>query len=165
VYNGVPVRINDYFRVYPNYAYSLYDYEMFLTWAKQGGEYKYRAVVGMTDPLEMITYIRNKGYATGVTYIQNVMRIINQYNLTKYDTVALTDGKVDVISSPAPTTTEPNTTDKYHVGTAIENGIVQNRTGAFHVLDNAVKEATNKGLKVFDITTGKQIYPTVQSTS
>lgn len=161
VYNGVPVRINDYFRVYPNYAYSLYDYEMFLTWAKQGGDYKYRAVVGMTDPLEMITYIRNKGYATGVTYIQNVMRIINQYNLTKYDQIALTNGTVDTISSAdkPKQTDQPDTSDKYHVGTSIVNGIVQNRTGAFHVLDNAIKEATKKGLKVFDVTTGKQIYP------
>lgn len=75
--------------------------------------------------------------------------------MTKYDTIALTNGTVDTISYPAPITTEPNTSDKYHVGTSIKNGIVQDRTGAFHVLDNAIKEAAKKGLKVFDVTTGK----------
>lgn len=165
VYNGVPVRIKDYFRVYPNYACSLYDYEMFLTWAKQGGQYKYRAVVGMKDPQKMITYIRDKGYATGVTYITSVMRIINQYNLTKYDQIAISNGTVGSVSSAAPTTTEPNTTDKYHVGSSIKNGVVQDRVGAFHVLDNAIAEAKKKGLKVFDIATGNQIYPEVKPTA
>ena len=138
---------------------------MFLTWAKQNGDYKYRAVVGMTDPEKMITYIRDKGYATGTTYISSVMRIINQYNLTKYDQIALSNGTVDTVSSAAPITNQPNTVDKYHVGTAIKNGVVQNRTGAFHVLENAISEATKKGLKVFDITTGNQIYPSISSTS
>jgi len=138
---------------------------MFLTWAKQGGQYKYRAVVGMKDPQKMITYIRDKGYATGVTYITSVMRIINQYNLTKYDQIAISNGTVGSVSSAAPTTTEPNTTDKYHVGSSIKNGVVQDRVGAFHVLDNAIAEAKKKGLKVFDIATGNQIYPEVKPTA
>lgn len=163
VYNGVPTRKDDYFRVYPNYAYSIYDYEMFLTWAKYSvnSTYKYRDVVGMTDPKKMIEYIHSKGYATGTTYSSSVMRIINQYNLTKYDEVAITNGTIDAISSAdkSKPTDQPNTSDKYHVGSSIVNGVVQNRIGAFHVLDNAIKEATKKGLKVFDVTTGNQIYP------
>ena len=86
VYGGVPTTITAAFRVFPNYAYSILDYELFLTHVKLSAtQYKYRDVVGMTDPEAMITIISKRGYATGTTYISSVMRIINQYNLTKYD--------------------------------------------------------------------------------
>lgn len=106
VYNGVHVRINDAFRVFDSWAASLLDYELFLTHAKlDSNTYKYRKVVGMTDPLEMITHIRNMGYATGTTYITSVMRIINQYDLTKYDKIAIKaiqDGTTPDIPLPQP---------------------------------------------------------------
>lgn len=90
VYNGVPTTITAAFRVFPNYAYSILDYEMFLTHVKVGAnKYKYRDVVGMTDPMAMITIISKRGYATGTSYASSVMRIINQYNLTKYDKKAI----------------------------------------------------------------------------
>lgn len=91
VYGGVPTTITAAFRVFPNYAYSILDYELFLTHVKLSAtQYKYRDVVGMTDPEKMITLISKRGYATGTTYISSNMRIINQYNLTKYDKQAMT---------------------------------------------------------------------------
>ena len=90
VYGGVPTTVTAAFRVFPNYAYSILDYELFLTHVKiSANQYKYRDVVGMTDPQAMITKISQRGYATGTTYISSVMRIINQYNLTKYDKEAI----------------------------------------------------------------------------
>lgn len=90
VYGGVPTTITAAFRVFPNYAYSILDYELFLTHVKLSAtQYKYRDVVGMTDPEKMITLISKRGYATGTTYISSNMRIINQYNLTKYDEQAM----------------------------------------------------------------------------
>lgn len=90
VYGGVPTTITAAFRVFPNYAYSILDYELFLTHVKLSAtQYKYRDVVGMTDPEKMITLISKRGYATGTTYISSNMRIINQYNLTKYDKQAM----------------------------------------------------------------------------
>ncbi len=157
VYNGVAVRINDYFRVYPNYAYSLYDYEMFLTWAKQGGEYKYRAVVGMKDPKQMITYIRDKGYATGLTYITSVMRIINQYNLTKYDQIAISNGTVDTVSSAAPVTPQEIKDNYYRVAQSYSNGTYIGQIGAYTVKENAIAAAEKAHLSVFD-PEGNQIY-------
>jgi len=86
----VPTTIIDAFRIFPNYATSILDYEMFLTHAKiNSTQYKYRDVVGMTDPYEMITIISKRGYATGLTYVSSVMRIINEYDLTKYDKQAI----------------------------------------------------------------------------
>lgn len=109
VYGGVPTTIVAAFRVFPNYAYSILDYEMFLTHVKLSPtQYKYRDVVGMTDPEQMITLISKRGYATGPTYISSNMRLIKQYDLTKYDRVAfkaLQDGadtKIPVTPTPSP---------------------------------------------------------------
>ena len=43
----------------------------------------------MTDPQKMITEIGGRGYATGPTYPTSIMRVINQYDLTKYDKIAM----------------------------------------------------------------------------
>lgn len=109
VYNGVPTTITDWFRVFPNYAYSILDYELFLTHVKKTAtQYKYREVVGMTDPEKVITTIRNNGYATGVTYITNNMRIIKENDLTRFDKVAFKlvqeggDSVIPVVPTPSP---------------------------------------------------------------
>lgn len=148
VYGGVATRIDDYFRVYSNYAESILDYEMFLTHVKSGGNYKYRAVVGMTDPKAVITYIHNKGYATSPVYAESVMRVINQYDLTKYDREAgVTGSKVINI-------------DRYRVAKDFKNSNSVEQLGAFSVLENAKAMATtNPGYYVFDIETGEKIFP------
>ena len=104
VYGGVPTTVTAAFRVFPNYAYSILDYELFLTHVKANGAYKYREVVGMTDPQAMITVIHKKGYATGTTYTTSVMRIVNQYNLTQYDKKAIAE-----LQSSGSSTTSPDT--------------------------------------------------------
>jgi len=104
VYGGVPTTVTAAFRVFPNYAYSILDYELFLTHVKANGTYKYREVVGMTDPQAMITVIHKKGYATGTTYTTSVMRIVNQYNLTQYDKKAIAE-----LQSSGSATTSPDT--------------------------------------------------------
>lgn len=50
--------------------------------------YKYRKISGMVDPEKVITAISQGGYATDPNYITSVMRVITQYNLTKYDEIA-----------------------------------------------------------------------------
>lgn len=109
VYEGVPTIITAAFRVFPNYAYSILDYELFITHAKlSANKYKYRDVIGMTDPQKMITEIGGRGYATGPTYPTSIMRVINQYDLTKYDKIAIkalqdgADGDIPVIPTPTP---------------------------------------------------------------
>ena len=103
---GVPTIIVDSFRIFKNYAYSLLDYEMFLTHVRiSDTQYKYRSVVGMTDPLQMITKISQSGYATDPRYITSVMRIIEEHNLTRYDKMAikaLQDEATPDIPTPTP---------------------------------------------------------------
>lgn len=48
---------------------------------------RYANAIHSQSPLECITAIKNGGYATSPTYINTIMRIINENNLTKYDGV------------------------------------------------------------------------------
>lgn len=69
------------FRAYNSVAESVADYYDLITTSS-----RYTAAVNETDATKCITAIKNGGYATSPTYIQNVMSIVNQYNLTQYDT-------------------------------------------------------------------------------
>ena len=88
-YDGVPVIITDSFRVYDNIQQSFEDFLLFLTYASNygyGGTPKYGpAVLSIKNPGKLIKAVASRGYATGSTYADSVMRIINKHNLTKYD--------------------------------------------------------------------------------
>ena len=174
--NGI-VYINDSFRVFDTYAESLLDFEMFLSWAKVGNQYKYRKVVGMTDPYQVISAIRAgigtedkpSGYFTDRNYRTKIMNLINQYDLTKYDKIAFSNGNVPVATSPevvaetrsnSAVSDVSSVVDKYKVGSDFKNGKVVDQKGAFSVLSNAQKLADQTGMKIFDVTNGACIYPT-----
>ena len=46
---------------------------------------RYKNLRGITDPEKYLQTIKNDGYATSSTYVQNNMALVNQYNLTQYD--------------------------------------------------------------------------------
>ena len=89
VYGGTPTVINDNFRIFDSIEQSFCDFILFLLYASnQGynGKPKYgKEVVNIKDPATLIKEVGGRGYATGPTYPKNVMRIINENNLTKYD--------------------------------------------------------------------------------
>lgn len=68
------------FRAYESVAESVADYYDLIT-----GLDRYAGAVNETNAEKSITAIKNGGYATSPTYITNVMSIVNQYNLTQYD--------------------------------------------------------------------------------
>ena len=45
----------------------------------------YQCVKGVTEPLEYLENIRTAGYATSLTYVANLIAVIEKYNLTQYD--------------------------------------------------------------------------------
>ena len=47
----------------------------------------YSNVKGVTDPKEYITRLRNDGYATDLQYVDKVMKVINDNNLTRFDNI------------------------------------------------------------------------------
>lgn len=76
------------FRKYPSAAESVGDHSTYLLNAKNGSKKRYAGLKGETEPCKAITIIKNGGYATDTTYIEKIMRIINESNLTQYDAQA-----------------------------------------------------------------------------
>ena len=131
--DGKLVYITDSFRIYKNYENCIRDYEQFLLHVRNDLGYKYRSVQGLTDPRSVITIISKGGYATDPAYIDKVMKVISENNLTKYDEEA---GAVDK--------------DRYVVRRRWSESKYQ--IGAFHILDNAKKMADeNWGFRVYDL--------------
>lgn len=127
------------FRSYPDYRTCILDYEMFLLHVRNDYGYKYRAVQGLTDPQTVITAISRGGYATDPNYVESVMRVIRENNLTKYD--------------------KGGTVDKwYRVAKDYKEGKYVGQDNAYAVKANAIARAKETGLKAYD-PDGKQIYP------
>ena len=85
-YNGKLTYINDAFRKYQSIRDCIMDYCQFMRDAKRdNGSYKYRDVLGITDPAELIKQVRTRGYCTDPTYDYSIVKIIAKHNLTQYD--------------------------------------------------------------------------------
>lgn len=70
------------FRAYDSLAESIRDYFDLICNLS-----RYANAIHSKSPLECITAIKNGGYATTPTYINTIMAIIKENNLTKYDNV------------------------------------------------------------------------------
>ena len=82
-YDGINyTNINACFRAYNSLEESIKDYFDLIL-----GLSRYKKAINCSSPLECITAIKNGGYATSPTYINTIMAIINENNLTKYDSV------------------------------------------------------------------------------
>lgn len=46
---------------------------------------RYANLKGVTDPKVYLERIKEDGYATSLNYVENLMKVINAYNLTRYD--------------------------------------------------------------------------------
>lgn len=68
------------FRAYNNLQESISDYFDLITKNE-----RYRKACISNTPRECITAIKNGGYATSPEYIEIIMKLINSYDLTKYD--------------------------------------------------------------------------------
>ena len=83
-YDGHYVQIQDSFRSYPNAASAVVGYYDFIT-----GTPRYAGVVNNADYRDAVNKLIHTTdgapYATSPTYINNVISIIEQYNLTKWD--------------------------------------------------------------------------------
>lgn len=48
---------------------------------------RYKGLKGLTDPKEYLVALKEAGYATSFTYVDNLLRVIDSYGLTKYDNI------------------------------------------------------------------------------
>lgn len=76
---GTLTTIKDNFRVYSNMEEGVKGYFEFIQLSR------YQNLKGITDPKKYLETIKSDGYATSSTYVQNNMRLIEQYDLTQYD--------------------------------------------------------------------------------
>ena len=89
-YDGVNyTNITACFRAYNNLEESIADYFDLITKSS-----RYRKACVANSPLECITEIKNGGYATSPSYINTIMTIIKDNNLTKYDNLEIPMNKL-----------------------------------------------------------------------
>lgn len=89
---GTLTTIKDNFRVYDSMEEGVKGYFEFLQLAR------YENLKGITDPQKYLETIKADGYATSSKYVENNMKLVKQYELTKYDTVDNSGEDVDKMS-------------------------------------------------------------------
>lgn len=143
VYNGKKTYIYDNFRVYDSFDQCLEDYCLFLTYVKNDLGLKYADLAWTRDPRTLISGISRRGYATDPSYVTKIMKIIDENNLTRFDTGSYSGG---VIINP----------DKYVVRESFDNPGSQ--TNSFNNLDYAKAEADRYGYNVYEAANGNLVY-------
>lgn len=76
---GTYTTIKDNFRVYDSMEEGVKGYFEFIQLAR------YHNLRGITDPKKYLETIKADGYATSSKYVENLLKVITQYDLTKYD--------------------------------------------------------------------------------
>lgn len=76
---GTLTTIKDNFRVFDSIEEGVKGYFEFIQLSR------YQNLKGITSPKKYLETIKADGYATSSTYVQSNMKIVEQYNLTKYD--------------------------------------------------------------------------------
>ena len=142
--NGEYYTITADFRKYGSVADSIADHSAYLLGAKNGSKLRYAGLKGCTDYKKAFQIIKDGGYATAIDYVSKLCKIVEKWDLTKFDVSVGSDK-------------EAEKTVYYRVRKDWSKPDTQ--IGAFTVLKNA-KNCVNQnpGYKVFD-EDGKQAYP------
>ena len=118
------------FRKYDCVEKSIADHSAYLLGAKNGSKLRYDGLKGCADYKKAVQIIKDGGYATSPTYVENICGIIEKWDLTQYD------AKADTVTW-------------YRVRKSWEDASSQ--IGAFKILKNAKACADkNPGYLVFD---------------
>ena len=120
---------------------SIADHAAYLLGAMNGSKKRYEGLAGCTDYKKAVQIIKDGGYATSHTYVQNLCNIIERWNLTQYNVVS---GSTTI-------------SGWYRVRKTWQNAASQK--GAFHDLAYAKQCADqNPGYTVYD-PASKAVYP------
>ena len=145
--DGSMVTITADFRKYACVENSIADHAAYLLGAMNGSKKRYEGLAGCTDYKKAVQIIKDGGYATSHTYVQNLCNIIERWNLTQYN----------VVSSST------TISGWYRVRKTWQNAASQK--GAFHDLAYAKQCAdANPGYTVYD-PAGKAVYPAAPAAS
>ena len=140
--NGQMITITADFRKYAKVEDSIADHSAYLLGAKNGSALRYDGLKGCADYKKAVQIIKDGGYATSSSYVNNLCSIIERWNLTQYDV------KAEAADS------------YYRVRKSWADA--KSQLGAYKVLANAKACADkNPGYTVYD-PDGKAVYPEVQ---
>lgn len=105
-YSGSYTSVKADFRVYKNWPESVADHSAYLAGAKRGSALRYAGLVGCTDYRKAAQIIKDGEYATSPDYVSKICNIVEQYNLTRFNTnysaPATTKPAATVTPAPAP---------------------------------------------------------------
>ena len=73
------------FRKYGSFAESIEDHSAYLLGAKKGSGFRYEGLKGETNYKKAFQIIKDGGYATSPTYVQNLCNVVEKNNLTKWN--------------------------------------------------------------------------------
>lgn len=73
------------FRSYPDIIASIADHSAYLLGAMKGDKKRYEGLAGCKDHKKALQIIKDGGYATSPTYVDNLLAVIDKYDLKKYD--------------------------------------------------------------------------------
>ena len=132
------------FRKYASVEDSIADHSAYLLGAMNGDKKRYEGLAGCKDYKKAVQLIKDGGYATSLTYVQNLCSVIERWNLTQYDVVEAA-----------------TSTSLYRVRKSWSDAASQK--GAFRELSNAKACADkNPGYSVFD-GNGNTVYATAST--
>ncbi|KRK65212.1 N-acetylmuramidase [Companilactobacillus tucceti DSM 20183] len=83
--DGQWVTINGRFRVYSDYRESMKDHAELLVNGTTWNSQQYQQVIHSKDYIEAAVALQTDGYATDPGYTSKIIRVIQKYNLKKYD--------------------------------------------------------------------------------
>lgn len=109
---------------------------------------RYANVKGVTDPRRYLEILKSDGYATSIDYVNNLMNVINKYDLTKYDSVQDVQKRKDdnmIINVHA----GHNADGKIACGAI---GLIKESTEARKVKDEVIRQLKALGHTVYDCT-------------
>lgn len=92
---GTLTTIKDNFRVFDSMEDGVKGYFEFIQLSR------YQNLKGITDPETYLKTIKADGYATSSTYVKSNMKLVEQYNLTQYDT-ATEEGSTEMSDREKP---------------------------------------------------------------
>ena len=76
---GVITNIRDNFRTYEDFDAGIRGYFEFISYSR------YSNLKGVTNPREYCEKIKSDGYATSSSYVDTLMKVIQEHNLTRFD--------------------------------------------------------------------------------
>lgn len=87
---GVVTNIRDNFRTYEDFDAGIRGYFEFI------GYSRYANLKGVTNPREYCEKLKSDGYATSSSYVDTLMRLIHENNLTRFDNSERPQSDVDI---------------------------------------------------------------------